>query len=111
MNAIHTLSEIGQQSMNNVYNNNYNKLNATANDHMLTQCDKRGENTEGKGKSNEVLRTPTKFVPITCFCKQQNNRGTENNNDNANNNRHNFLMNDVETELEIEVDTSQITIK
>ena len=47
---------------------------------------------------------PTKVAPTTCFCKQQNDNG-------ANNNRLDVLMSDVETESENEASISQTTMK
>ena len=50
MNVIHALPEIVQRSINNACNNNYETLNATGNEHIPTQCNKSGENAEGKQK-------------------------------------------------------------
>ena len=111
MNAIYALAQIGQRSTNDAGNNNYTVLNATANECMPTQCEKRGENTEGKAKSNEVWRKPTKCVPMACFYKQKHNKDRKNKNNNINNNRHNVLINYIEIESENEVDVVQIITK
>ena len=75
INAIYALAETGQRSTNSVHNDNHTTLNATANEHMTMQCNKSGGSTEVKYKINEGWRKPTKFVPKTCFYKNQNNKG------------------------------------
>ena len=95
MNAIHALTEIGQWSTKKAYNNYFARLNATAKEFIPIQCNKRGENTEVKAKSNEVWRKPMKCVPTTCFYKQKNNKVRKSNNNNINNNRKNVLIKDV----------------
>ena len=111
MNVIHVLAEIGQRSMNSLCNNNYTTLNATANEHSPKQCDKSGENAEVKSKINEEWRKPTKFVPITYFCKQQNKKGKNNNDNNINNNACNISSINAEIELNNEEDAAQMMIK
>ena len=54
MYEICALTDVGQRSINSACNNNYATLNATANEHTPTQCNKSVENTEGEAKSNEM---------------------------------------------------------
>ena len=111
INDIYALEEIGQRSMNIVHNDDYTTLNATANEWMPMQCDKSGGNTEGNYKINEGWRKPTKFVPITCFHQNQNNKRKNNDNNKVNNNRCNVLSDNVETEMNNEEDSAQIMTK
>ena len=78
---------------------------------MPMQCDKHGGNTEGKYKINEGWRKPSKFVPITCFYKNQNNKVKNNNNNNVKNNRHNVFSDDVDIEMDNEEDAPQTMMK
>ena len=75
INAIYVLAKIGKRSINSACDNTYTTLNVTANECAPTQCEKSGENTEGKPKKNEGWIKTTKCVPMSCFYKKQNNKG------------------------------------
>ena len=104
MNAICALAEVEQQPISKSHDRKNGKLNAEANEHVLTKCKKCVEDADGRLKTNADWVQPTKHIPITCLYK---NNKENMKHENVNNNRHNVFIDDTEIDVEQKEDTEK----
>ena len=73
LNVICALAEIGQWSISKLHDSDNEKLSTEAHENAPMKCRKCVEDTDGGLKTDEGWSKPTKCIPITCFCKNNNN--------------------------------------